>query len=285
MSDRVDYLEFYAHLQKLLADNGQGTLFVRTDKNHLVIVALQEGRIVSLACGPKRGELAIPLIREMHTGDLRLDPSAIPYHAQELPSTAHIMELLKPGVGQTVQHQAAAAPKAPATTPLNGADRGQRLCALLTDYIGPVAPLVCEEKVAILGGLDNPKNAQGIVTALAGEIQDAEEARQFISRALQMLQTAQTPPPASPPVQSSPAVGAGTVNMDKARQILCDLLTDYLGPVAPLICEEKVIGRQSSASLSELETTLEEIAMEIDEPGEAEEFLTRAWQSLQVQAG
>ena len=77
MPDRVDYSEFYDRIHDLIETKAQGTLFTKCDKNHLIIVAVRDGKIISLRYGPKRGEAAIPLIRAIKFGDIRLDGRAI----------------------------------------------------------------------------------------------------------------------------------------------------------------------------------------------------------------
>ncbi len=284
MSERIDYGEFYQRILELVTDKSTGTLYARTNKNHLVIVAVRDGRIVSLACGPKRGDAAVPLIRQMVSADVRLDDSAIPYHERELPPTERILAVLEPGTWASVNDSATTPAASHGTMPADIQGKAQALCELLTDYIGPAAPLVCEEKLSTFAALDNPQSIDSAITNLAAEIQDSREAREFDSRARLLLQeTSDSRPVATTEAPSpGPESGIATVNMGRVRDSLCDLLTGYLGPVAPLICDEKVATMSGGGHRHEFEAAINDIAGEIEDRKEADEFVTKAWQRLQA---
>ncbi len=277
MPDRVDYSEFYDRIHDLIETKAQGTLFTKCDKNHLIIVAVRDGKIISLRYGPKRGEAAIPLIRGIKFGDIRLDGSAIADQAQELPPTSVIMDQLKPdGPAKPFANGPMFDLSVPSAERQRGSvgemDGAEVLCKLLAGFIGPVASLVCGENISAAGGLDSPEKVEVVIRGLAAEIPDSREAEEFIAQAHRLLQKREASPPPEAP----------SFDMQRAKSALCELLTDYLGPFAPIICDEKVVAMGDSADLGTIKAALEEIAGELQDRKEAEEFLARAWKRLQA---
>jgi hypothetical protein len=182
MPDSMNYEDFYTRLRELVASGAQGTLFVRTDDNHSIIVAVRGRRIVSLSCGPRRGEAAIPLIRQMRAGTVRLDDGAIPHREQDLPATDAILALLRPGAPEQD-------PAAPAAGTAPDPQRARALlCELLAGYLGPVAPLICEEKILAMGDAGGPAQWLAALEEIAREIDDRHEAEEFLRQARRQLQ-------------------------------------------------------------------------------------------------
>lgn len=275
MPDRIDYSEFYDQVHDLVTTKAQGTLFTKCDKNHLIIVAVRDGTIISLRYGPKRGEAAIPLIRAMKTGDMRLDDRAIADSTIELPPTALILEWFKPGAPvKDVPVKPMfdlPAPGANRQRSIARADGAEALCNLLTDFLGPIAPLVCEEKISASGGLDTPQRIEVVIRSLAAEIQNSREAEEFIAQAHSLLRGRPAPPS-----------DASAFDVPSAKSAVCELLANYIGPVAPFICDQKVADLGVAADGGAIKSALAEIAAEIEDPKEADEFLAKAWERLQA---
>ena len=271
MTEAVDYAVFYDQLSELVSRRETGTIYLKNDANHLAIIGIRNGRIISLACGPKRGKSAVELVRHTRSCSVRVDDGAVSFHEHELPSTAELLEQLSPmqDLGETASKQ-----EPGASLPDGVAGHAQILCSLLTEFIGPVAPLVCEEKIVSADGLAAPEQLAQVIHKLALEIDDPEEARQFVDRAQQALQTPARTPQASEgnaqPVASTP------MDLGALKEGLCDLLTDYLGPVAPLVCEENIAALGDSPTPEELERAINRIAGEIGDQREASEFIAAA---------
>lgn len=96
MTDAVDYAAFYGQLSELVARRDTGTLFFRNGANHVAVIGVRAGTVVSLICGPRRGRAAVDLIRKSRDGTLRLDAGAVAFHEHELPSTQEVLDLLSP---------------------------------------------------------------------------------------------------------------------------------------------------------------------------------------------
>ena len=59
----------------------------------------------------------------------------------------------------------------------------EALCGIVSDYLGPVAPILCEEKIGAVGGLVGRQQLEAVIQNLALEIGERGEAQQFVSRA------------------------------------------------------------------------------------------------------
>ena len=73
MNGEITRTQLIALLRQLVDEKRTSTLYVHTDENHLIAVGVDAGEIVSLICGPKQGERAIPLVRRMGTGTFRVE--------------------------------------------------------------------------------------------------------------------------------------------------------------------------------------------------------------------
>jgi hypothetical protein len=173
MAEQLSFQGFVTLIEQMTARRETGTLFVRTDSNRSVVVGIEQGEIVALTAGPKRGAAALPKIVAMSNCSLRRDDSVISFHARDLPSTPEILRLLKQ---QTPTVSVA-------TGSIDTTQVRELLCQLLHDYLGPVAPMVCDE---VLDHGRRPFTVEGlaaIIAELGKEIDSMEEAREFEQRA------------------------------------------------------------------------------------------------------
>ena len=277
MTESVDYAVFYEQLAELVAGRESGTLYLKNDLNHVGIVGVRTGRIVSLVYGPKRGRPAIELIRQTRTGTVRLDRGVLAFREHELPSTEEILDLLSPlhatlapvkrgGAGETGLASSGVAANA------------QILCNLLTEYLGPVAPLLCDETISAADGLSGSRQLDDVIESLAQEIEDPEEAREFRKRARLALEPGDAQQPAA---TGSPGTAeALVIDLTTFKDRLCDLLIDFLGPVAPLVCEDQFAAVGEEVTREQLERVITNIAAEIGDDEEAAVFVAEARQQL-----
>lgn len=270
MTERMDYQAFYALVSDLVTNEQTCTLFGRTDTNHSVIIGIDAGDITCIRCGPKRGGDAIGALREMQSGSFRVDEALIELRSPELPPTAQLLADLHPAA----EAPAAAAPDTAATDSGHGrhTEQAKLLCDLLSRYVGPVAPLLCAEEIKAAGGLDSQHQLDRILKQLAREIDNSHEATEFVStayRELSHLLIAAVPSAAA--TVSTPAI-----DERQAVKALCSIVTDYLGPVAPIVCEEKISEAGGLHDLRQLQAVIHALAQEISERNEADRFVVRA---------
>jgi len=152
----------------------------------VVMIGVRGGEIVTLSSGPKRGERAIPILREMGSAAVRQEDSAVAYHSDEMPSTAVILAML--GSGSEPQASAAPAKEAGSSDSVIEAERVRTvLCQLLGPHLGPISPLICEEVVDSISGPLNAQALLNIIERLATEIADPMEALEFVAEAQRQL--------------------------------------------------------------------------------------------------
>ena len=189
MSDKITYKGLIELVRTMHKRKKTGTVFVRTDDNHSVIIGVREGDIVSLSCGPRFGLEAIPLISHLKTGSYRVEDVAVDHHAKELPSSEKILDLLSDSCApaKSVEPNRAGHASPSKTTKFNTSKAGKMLCALLQEYLGPIAPMVCEEAVLSVGEVRTLGHLHTLVDRLAQEIDAPEEAKSFTNQALEQL--------------------------------------------------------------------------------------------------
>jgi hypothetical protein len=165
-------------LVKTLADEKRSsTLFVRTEDNHSIIIGFDTGEIVSLVCGGKKGDGAIPEIRKMVKGTYHLQDKAPPFAklGAHRPSRGALFSLLANNDSIAEEGQ------------IQSDWVGDVLCKVLAVYMGPIAPVVCRDTISAAGGVDSMAKVRRVVDELAAEIGDSQEAERFkaeVSKAL-----------------------------------------------------------------------------------------------------
>ncbi|MGE5152590.1 MAG: hypothetical protein ACM3ST_01120 [Bdellovibrio bacteriovorus] len=178
MATLLDYSGLYQLLTDFVGKKRTGTILGKTDTNNSVIIGFRGGEVVSLICAGRRGRSAIAAIRKITAVTVRIEDSATPSSAADMPATADIMHGLSPW---TSLEEAA-----PAPSPGQGGD-GSGLCDLLSQFIGPIAPVLCSEAISAVGGLGDEARKQQVILTLAKEIENEREATQFIERARRLL--------------------------------------------------------------------------------------------------
>ncbi len=93
------------------------------------------------------------------------------------------------------------------------------------------------------------------------------------SEAASGTQSASPPRAAPPSTQAQVPVSTGPLLSPASRQILQQLLSDYIGPVAPLVMGDL-------PAEVDIETALAIVSREIDDPQRATEFIITARQSI-----
>jgi hypothetical protein len=182
MATLLDYSGLYQLLTDFVGKRRTGTILGKTDTNNSLIIGFRSGEIVSLICAGRRGRAAVGAIRKINALTLRIEDNATPSNATDMPATADILHALSPW---TSQEDAASAP-AGRPSPGQGGE-GSGLCDLLSQFIGPIAPVLCSEAISAAGGLGDEARKQQVILTLAKEIENEREATQFVERARRLL--------------------------------------------------------------------------------------------------
>jgi hypothetical protein len=173
-------------IHDLVTGNRTATLYVRTDKNRVVIVATREGEIITLSSGPKRGEKAIPILREMRSAAVRVENGAIAFHSSSLAPTPVLLALMEADEIPDSDPSHPPREALPAVTPQFEKVRAI-LSRLLTEYLGPLAPMCCEQVLESLGNSLDGDRLGLAIGRMAAEAGSPEEARAFTERAWKLL--------------------------------------------------------------------------------------------------
>src|SRR4029453_12943821 len=139
----LTYGQLIGEVRRLCAQHQTGRVYITTSDNHSVSFGLQNGAIVALSFRNQTGLEALAAIQRVHKGSLSFSSGLPPKPQPGLPPTPELLSLL----------QAAATDPADAADagpqPVNEAVARSRIVieAELTEYLGPMAPIVVEEPV------------------------------------------------------------------------------------------------------------------------------------------
>ena len=191
MTIQVGYEEFVALLDRMVKRRESGSLFVRTDSNHSVIIGVDDGEIVALVAGNKRGLSALGKITGFSSCSVKLDAdSVVDFHRGELPASDEILYRLShrlppetDGVESVSQGETGSLLAGAPGESIDSVLAGSILCELLSDYLGPIAPMICDEATDGGKSLRTPDQLVKAINALASEIESAPEARDFSDKA------------------------------------------------------------------------------------------------------
>jgi len=173
----LDYDQLIGTLGRLCAERRSGTMFIITPDNQSARFVLHQGEIVSVGFRVKRGREALPLIKNIAAGRFEFSAEMQGPADATLPATHELLaQLGLPAAAlASAPRPTEAAP--PASRPQ--VERIQRILeAELTEFLGPMARLVCREHIARAGSLMDPNELGRVIDALSREIGDpAKEAR------------------------------------------------------------------------------------------------------------
>jgi hypothetical protein len=199
MEQRTDYLDFLIQLRRLVEQRATAILQLVTDDRHFVNVGLNKGQIVALYHGPRRGRGAIAHIRKLIGGKITM-LSVLEYAPQpDLPETQDILQLLEDDdanlsmtetANQSVFAQSTLSALKSRPDDLVVLDLVTQLSSVeksLRAFIGPIAGIVMKDAIKELGAPTGWSDMIQLVDTLSAEIDDPEQARKFVEKALASL--------------------------------------------------------------------------------------------------
>jgi hypothetical protein len=198
----VPYAELLSELSRLCAARRTGTMFIATTDNQSARIGLQQGDIISLVFRTQRGLEAIDRIRKITAGRFTFSDTVVDRVASaDLPTTSDLLSLLA-GNGAPPVVSAAPAPPAPPpdAAPRPGAPAQAQAAASpelvrvqtvieaeLTEFVGPIAPLLCRGHISKAAAAGSPLDLPALVEAVAREIGDRAKEDRFKQQALARL--------------------------------------------------------------------------------------------------
>jgi len=149
-------------------------VFIVTDDNQMARLNLNAGEIDFISFHNKRGADALAMLSNIQAGRLRFEAGhTAGKETIDLPSTVDILEYLHNPVGT----QSAPASSAPKHTGMAlSATHRVMIEEVLTEFIGPMASIVCEEE------LNAASNLESGLMRLAALIQESSQAQDFLTQ-------------------------------------------------------------------------------------------------------
>jgi hypothetical protein len=169
-------------LQSLCHAKRSGTMFIITADNHVAQFILREGEVVGLSHRLLRGLDALPPMRTFAAGRYRFVEEPIARTDPGLLPTPDLLALLIPEHAGPEEFPQSTLP----TPNIRQALESVRSAIEpeLTEFLGPMAGLICQEHLAGLPALPSPQHLTRLVEALAKEIGDPAKEARFKQRVL-----------------------------------------------------------------------------------------------------
>lgn len=197
----LPYSQLMAEVAALCAAKRTGTMFIATSDNQSARIGLRQGEIVSLVFRTQRGLEALDHIRKILAGRFTFSDAVVDrVGGADLPHTADLLALLQgdesplPPPPPPAATPAAAPPSppsraaatAPAEHPLLARARAV-IESELTEFVGPIAPILCRDHFARAASAGPPWDWIQLVDAVAREIGDRAKEDRFKQQALARL--------------------------------------------------------------------------------------------------
>jgi hypothetical protein len=201
----ISYGQLLSELGALCSAKRTGTLFIATTDNQSARIGLRQGEIVSLGFRTQRGLEALDQIRKITAGRFSFSDTVVDrVLSADLPDTSDLLEMLSGGdspppppaipaaalaatsraVGPVPSHAVAPA----AAPPVAQLVKAQAVIeAELTEFVGPIAPLLCREHVARAAAAGPPWDLPALVEAVSHEIGDRAKEDRFKQKTLARL--------------------------------------------------------------------------------------------------
>jgi hypothetical protein len=190
MPKNVPYSQILNFLTELVDNKTTGTLFIHTENNRAITIALDKGEIHALYFGARRGRKAIPQIRDITGGSYRLEVSDLVEAFHDLPPTHEILNLLR---NPDTKSSPSPTPSTTTSIPISHneaieEEKKEILCdklkSLLGEHMGPIADIVFDDTVEEIGDFcSTPQLTQDLIDKLSEEIDSAKEVEQFKQKA------------------------------------------------------------------------------------------------------
>jgi len=194
----LSYGQLLTELGALCSAKRTGTMFIATTDNQSARIGLRQGDIVSLVFRTQRGLEAIDHIRKITAGRFTFSDAVVDrVSSADLPETSILLGLLAgndpaPAAPAPPVAQLHTAPRtvAPARTQPAGTQLAKVQAVIeaeLTEFVGPIAPLLCRDHMARAAAAGPPWDLPALVEAISLEIGDRAKEDRFKQQALARL--------------------------------------------------------------------------------------------------
>ncbi len=193
----VPFRQILGELVALCAARRTGTLFIATASNESARIGLEQGEIVSLVFRNRRGLETLDHLRKIAAGRFNFSDTVLDRGERgDLPVTPDLLAMLGAEEPLTLapgSRGTGGAPPAAVKTPAGPHENPQLASAQatieteLTEYLGPMAVVVCREHVARTVAAGAPYDIGLLVDAVSHEIGDRDKEARFRQQVLARL--------------------------------------------------------------------------------------------------
>ncbi len=189
MSQYVNYAEFINLLKGLVNNRSSANIMMVTDDHHSLRIAVRNGAIESLAIGLRKGAAAIPLLRTIQGGSLRMshDRDLLPA-TPDLPDTHTILHLLEQEGGETATPSPRSTPKPRGLTSMQVEAFIAELQPLMQRYLGPIAALLISTATEDIGEIQTIEQLEQLLVTLESEVEGIGDHRAFLQEAQRLME-------------------------------------------------------------------------------------------------
>ena len=166
-----------AQLQQFYQEKLSGNMTILTQNRQMARIGIMNGSIVALSCANKRGVEALSLLQHFDPNWFQFIKGTSAITDPDLPPTPDILAILS-GVSP-----ASASPDSASNTTIDLLSQQVLtvLKATLAEFMGPVAPMICNE------ALRQSSDLRAVIDLLANQIPNRQQAVEFRSRVMQKL--------------------------------------------------------------------------------------------------
>jgi len=176
------YKKIIGKLQYLCHKKVTGTFSIATNDNRHASISIKDGRIVGCTYRQFKGQNALENIRQISAGHSTFAPGVLRTSAEDalLPSSNALFEFL--GINKDKPAAAVKMTKTAAKTnpsEIQGEAARTAIETEATEYLGPIAPTLCEEYFEMAGNLNNEEDLLSVLDGIAAEVGDDAKGEAF----------------------------------------------------------------------------------------------------------
>jgi hypothetical protein len=166
-----------------------GTMFIHSECNHAITIAMTKGRLHAIYFGPKKGRKAITLISRIAGGSFRFEKTNFIEVSQDLPNTPEILNLLRnPDADSEVKVSYSAPNNEKAISDNLKITLCQNLKSEFAKHMGPIADLLFDDIAEEIGDFcATPQLTENLISKLSEEIEGSTQAEEFKIKSYKIL--------------------------------------------------------------------------------------------------
>lgn len=180
--------ELIAEIVSLCRQQASGTVFIATAENRQSRIVLIDGEIVCASMHRLDGVSVIRTIASLESGIFGFNPDLQLVTSREvLPDTETLLQILQQSGGEKIEE------RQPVTSVKEGfllPARSKILEILVheaTEYLGPMATIICQDYVQQLTASINPSNVQQLIRQVEKDINNTDKAQKFRAAVMKRL--------------------------------------------------------------------------------------------------